>query len=154
MKNIFQNRGHPQLTELLRYGFFGACTTVVNIAVYQLLLLFLDYRISNLIAILSAKLFAYVTNKRFVFRSRCGSLRELLGEMLRFILARGATGLLDYFGLIAAVEVLHLDRVWSKYGLQVLVILLNYVLGKKAVFISTEQPADQSPPSETEGPGE
>ena len=143
-----KHKTHDRWRELFRYAVFGAATTVVNIAVYQLLLLFLDYRISNLIAILASKLFAFVTNKRFVFRSRCHSLRELLGEILRFILARGATGLLDYFGLILAVEVFRLDRVWSKYGLQALVIVLNYVLGKKAVFISTE--TDAALPAESD----
>ena len=125
-----------KITELVRYGFFGAATTVLNLAVYQLLLLFMDYRISNLIAILAAKIFAYVVNKRFVFRSKCGSIKSLLAEMLRFIITRGATGLFDYFALILAVEVFGFERVWSKYVIQVIVIILNYVLGKKAVFLN------------------
>jgi len=131
--------------ELLRYGFFGAATTVVNVAVYQLLLLILDYRLSNLLAVLLSKLFAYVTNKRFVFHSRCRNVPELLREMLRFFLARGATGLLDYFGLIVAVDVFHLDPVWSKYGLQILVIVLNYILGKKTVFLAAPKGGEDPP---------
>ena len=127
---------------MLRYGCFGLATTAVNIVVYQTLLLFLDYRISNLIAILASKLFAYMTNKRFVFHSKCSNKRELLQEICRFILARGATGLLDYFGLIIAVDVFHLNRVWSKYGIQVIVIILNYVLGKKAVFLGSNENKD------------
>ncbi len=131
---IAKIKGNKRLQELLSYGFFGAATTVVNIAAYQLLLLFLDYRISNLIAIIVSKLFAYITNKLFVFHSRCANMKELILEMSRFVLARGATGLVDYFGLIVAVEVMGLNLIWSKYGLQILVIILNYVLGKKAVF--------------------
>ena len=124
-----------RLAEVIRYVFFGVGTTVVNIAIYQSLLPFMDYRVSNLIAILAAKIFAYVTNKLFVFRSKCGSLKELLLEMLRFILARGATGVFDYFGLMFAVDVLRQDRVWSKYVIQIIVIAMNYILGKKAVFV-------------------
>ncbi len=126
------------LREVLRYVFFGALTTLVNIGIYRLLLPLLDYQISNLIAILSAKLFAYVTNKIFVFRSKCASTKELLGEISRFIAARGFTGLVDYFGLIAAVELFHYDPVYSKYVLQVIVIILNYVLGKKAVYLNAK----------------
>ena len=123
-----------RVRELVRYGFFGLATTLVNLGVYRLLLLVCDYRISNLIALISSKLFAYYTNKRFVFHSRCGSGRELVKEMFRFVVSRGATGLLDYVGLIVAVEVFGFDRVYSKYVLLVVVIILNYILGKKVVF--------------------
>jgi len=125
--------------EIILYLIFGLGTTVVNILIYRLFLLVVDYRISNLIALVGAKLFAYTTNKLFVFKSRCNSKKELLMEFVRFFMARGATGLLDYFGLIAAVELFHLDRIWSKYVLQAIVIILNYIFSKKVVFNSSEK---------------
>ena len=126
--------------EIILYLIFGVGTTVVNILIYRLLLTVVDYRISNLIALVGARLFAYITNKLFVFKSKCNSFKELLLEFARFLIARGATGLLDYFGLIAAVELFHLDRIWSKYVLQAIVIVLNYILSKKAVFNSPPKP--------------
>ena len=143
MKKILKDK--ERLKELIRYGIFGLGTSLVNILVYRFLLSFLDYRISNLIAIFVSKAFAYITNKRFVFRSHCENGRELALEIGRFILARGATGLLDYFGLMVAVEVFGFNRVYSKYVIQIIVILLNYVLGKKAVFIdkNIEQESDE-----------
>lgn len=96
---IEQCKANKRFAEIVKYGITGLATTLVNIAVYQFLLLYLDYKISNLIAIVASKLFAYVTNKLFVFGSKCRSVKELLTEMLRFVLARGATGLFDYFGL-------------------------------------------------------
>ena len=137
------------ISELIRYGAAGVATTVVNLGVYHLSLLFLDYKIGNLIALLTAKIFAFFANKTFVFHSKSNDLKDFMKEVYRYILARGGTGLLDYFGLIFAVEVLNLSEVWSKYGLQVLVIILNYVLGKKAVFISGQrQSIDNSELSE------
>ena len=59
--------------------------------------------------------------------------------MVRFVLARGATGMFDYFGLMVAVELFHFDPVWSKYGIQLIVIILNYVLGKRIVFVRTSK---------------
>ena len=139
MKGIIEQcKANKRFAEIVKYGITGLATTLVNIAVYQFLLLFLDYKISNLIAIVASKLFAYVTNKLFVFGSKCRSVKELLAEMLRFILARGATGLFDYFGLFFAVEVLHFSRVGSKYVIQAIVIILNYILGKKAVFLNRD----------------
>ena len=137
MKKVIQKiRKNRKLMDFFRYGVFGVATTVLNIVTYQLLLLFFDYRVSNVIAIIVSKTFAYVTNKFFVFHSRCGNRKELIKEIIRFVLARGATGLLDFFGLIFAVDVMHFSRIWSKYVLQVFIIILNYVLGKKAVFLS------------------
>lgn len=122
--------------ELFIYGIFGIATTLVNIIIYQVFLKCqVDYRISNLIALIGTKLFAYVVNKNFVFKSKCSNFKELFKEFIRFTLARGATGLIDYFGLIFAVEILNLSEFYSKYVLQFIVIVLNYVLGKKAVFI-------------------
>lgn len=120
--------------ELISYGIFGVATTVVNIVLYQVFLLFLDYRISNLIAIIGAKVFAYLVNKVFVFRTKCRGIQELLGEIVRFVFARGFTGLVDYFGLIFLVEVFHWSKSYAKYTIQFLVIILNYVFGKKLVF--------------------
>ena len=126
------------ITELVRYGISGAGTTLLNIFLYQFLLIFLDYRVSNLIAILVSKTFAYAVNKKYVFRSKCKNTRELIAEIVRFIVTRGATGLLDYFGLILAVETFGFDRVWSKYVIQAIVIVLNYILGKRAVFVNND----------------
>lgn len=133
---MYSESSKKNFKELIVYGIFGVLTTAVNILVYQLLLISaVDYRIGNLIALIASKLFAYVVNKHFVFHSKCSNLKELLNEIVRFIAARGFSGLIDYFGLIFAVEFLGFNRVYSKYMLQFIVIVLNYVLGKKAVFI-------------------
>lgn len=125
--------------EFITYGIFGVLTTLVNILLFRLgLELGIVYGIANLIAILGAKIFAYVTNKFFVFRHRCGSLKALLGEILRFVFARGFTGLVDFFGMLLAVELLHADEMLTKYILQVIVILLNYIFSKKLVFRSRD----------------
>jgi putative flippase GtrA len=122
--------------ELWRYFVFGVLTTLVNVLIFQFLLkLSISYLIANLVALIAAKLFAYVTNKHFVFKTQTKGVRSTAREVLRFVFARGFTGLVDYFGLIFMVEALSLDPVLSKYFLQVIVIALNYILGKKMVFV-------------------
>lgn len=121
--------------EILSYLFFGVTTTIVNIVVFQILMkISIDYKIANLLALILAKLYAYITNKLFVFRSHCNSLSELIMEFLRFASARGVTGIIDYFGMIFAIEILNLAPILSKYILQVIVIVLNYILSKMTVF--------------------
>ena len=125
--------------EFITYGIFGVLTTLVNILLFDGgMVLGITYSLANLIAILGAKVFAYVTNKLFVFRHHCESFRALMLEMVRFVFARGFTGLVDFFGLLFAVEILHADAMISKYVLQVIVILLNYVLSKKIIFRSAK----------------
>ena len=122
--------------EFITYGVFGVLTTLVNILIFKLLFenLAIAYGIANIIAVLSAKVFAYITNKLFVFRSHCANVKELLLEIVKYVFARGFTGLIDIFGMFFAVELLHADEMITKYIIQVIVIILNYILGKKVVF--------------------
>lgn len=122
--------------ELISYVIFGVTTTAVNIIIFQLLYSCgIDYKWANLVALILGKAYAYVTNKLFVFRSHCDGWAELMKEFIRFVVARGVTGLVDYFGMIIAVEVWGLSALVTKYFLQILIIILNYVFSKWTVFI-------------------
>ncbi len=121
--------------EFITYGICGAITTILNIVLYWALLNSgIDYKISNIIVLVVVKTVAYILSKIFVFKSKTENIIELFKEMARFIISRGFTMLVDYFGLIFMVEVLRLDNFYSKIFLAILVIILNYILGKKAVF--------------------
>lgn len=130
--------------EICIYICTGIATTILNIALYQLLLKYVDYKISNLIAIISAKVLAYVLQKHFVFRTKCSNAVELIKEIVRYTLSRGFTGIVDYFGVIFLVEICRFNESYVKYFVMLIVIVLNYVLGKKAVFITgTSQKTEQ-----------
>lgn len=121
--------------ELIVYFIFGVSTTLVNILIFQgMVMCGIDYKIANLFAVVLGKLYAYITNKKFVFCSKCESFSEALKEFLRFVYARGITGLIDYFGLIFMVEYINMNPILSKYGLQAIIIVLNYILSKVLVF--------------------
>lgn len=133
-----------KIKEFFLYGVGGIGTTILNVVTYQLLLMIIDYRPANLIAIVFTKLAAYIWNKNLVFKSHCKNFKDFLAEFVRFVLARGFTGLIDYFGVIFAVEILSANKVYSKYALTIIVIIINYVLGKKAVFIDTDKNQDSA----------
>ncbi len=122
--------------EFISYAVFGVLTTIANILVFKLLFehVGMAYGIANIIAVLTAKVLAYITNKLFVFRHHCANAKELLLEIIKYVFARGFTGLIDIFGMFFAVELLHADEMMTKYIIQVIVIVLNYILGKKLVF--------------------
>lgn len=96
--------------------------------------------LSNAIAWIIAVLFAFVTNKIFVFESKDKSLATILKEGVSFIGSRAATGALEIllptllfkFGLNQSF--LGIDGFWAKAFVSVLVIILNYVFSKLIVF--------------------
>ena len=129
VKKKFLNR------ETILYTFFGVMTSALNVVLFKLLLMAkMEYKVANIITLVIVKVTAYIFNKNFVFRSHCKNFIELLKEVFRFIIARGATMLIDYFGLIFMVEVLNRSKVPSKIFITVFVIIINYIIGKKHVF--------------------
>lgn len=138
MKKVVEKK--KSFAEIIRYGIAGITTTLVNIGLYQgLVLLGMDYKAANLLAIICAKIYGYFVNKLFVFKSHCNTRKELFAEIGKFIGARGITGIVDYAGLILLVGVFGFDKVISKYEITVAVIVLNYFLGKFLVFKMSKQ---------------
>jgi putative flippase GtrA len=123
--------------ETARYAAAGFLTTMINIGVYSALIFWnIDYKAANLTALICAKLFAFFANKKYVFRSRCSSRLEFIKETLLYAAARSFTALLDFVLLIIAVEIFCFDRRISKYAITGLVIIINYILLKKIVYVN------------------
>ena len=95
--------------EIILYVFFGGCTTLVNIVVYYAMTRFLgvgEYA-SNVTAWILSVLFAYVTNKIWVFESRSREAKVLLREMGSFFGCRLLSLGLDMGVLWLGIEILH-----------------------------------------------
>lgn len=121
--------------ELCNYIFWGAVSTVLNVGMsWFLVFVGLNYKISNVITLITVKAFCYVTNKLFVFKTPFGSIGIFIKELCSFILARWVTFLVDYFGVVFLVDVLGWTFFLSKCLLSAVVIVLNYVLSKWMVF--------------------
>lgn len=123
------------LKELFWYGVSGITTAAVNVGIYYLLSnIGIDYRVSNFLAIINSKIYSFFTNKYLVFRTHHSSWQESIYEFFKFFLARGFTGIIDFVGVWLMVSILGMDRLISKYVIQIIVIIMNYILGKKIVF--------------------
>ena len=131
-KELFEKK------EAMRYVFWGVVTVGVNYLSYLLLQLFMPYQAANLISIVMTKVFAYCTNRKFVFRSQSGS-REQVKEIIRYILSRGLTGVVDFFGLILLTETILPDDRIGKIVMIGVTTVMNYFLGKIFVFKSSER---------------
>jgi len=119
------------------YAIFGVLTTAINIAVYWLCrnVLGLANVPGTVIAWVAAVLFAFITNKLFVFDSKDMSMRVFFSEMIRFFLARIATGILEVLIMFIGVDVMHGPSMVLKVITNIIVIIVNYILSKLLVFI-------------------
>jgi putative flippase GtrA len=121
--------------ETVSYGIWGLITSAWNIGVFQqLFFLGIDYRTANVTALITTKIFAYIVNKKFVFKSHCSGKKELAAEIYRFIAARGFTMLIDFALLMALTDYLHVNPQAGKIVVTGIVIFLNYILSKLHVF--------------------
>ena len=123
--------------EIINYLFFGGCTTVVNFVSYYIPsnLLGIDEIVSNIIAWVVSVLFAYITNKIFVFESKDKDLKKNIKELISFVAAWLLTGALCDIGLFALmVKILKLNDIISKVTTQVIVVVVNYVISKLVIF--------------------
>ena len=122
--------------DVLLYLIFGGLTTAVNYAVYLPLYNLLGWSgtLSNVIAWVAAVLFAFVTNKPFVFQSHDWFPKVLLPELTKFVGCRVGSGILETAIIFVAVDWLQGNgNIW-KLVTAVFVIVLNYIGSKWLVF--------------------
>lgn len=123
--------------EVINYLIFGALSTLVNFVTYYISarLLGIDEVISSGISWFCSVLFAYITNKIFVFESKTNGIKQLVKEITTFFLARVLSGILCDVGTFAImVKVLHINDIISKVVTQVMVIIVNYIFSKLIIF--------------------
>ena len=119
--------------ELVLYVFFGTLTFLVNVIVYFVFenVLGVNYLVSNVIAWFFSVLFAYVTNRIWVFESKSPSI---LKEMSLFFGGRIFSGVVDTALMYLFIDVLFIGDTISKIVVQVIVVILNYIFSKLIVF--------------------
>ena len=121
--------------DILRYIFWGGCTTLVNlISFYVLRKLRVGLNIANVISIILAILFAYVVNSRFVFQDKCQTLADHIRPFCKFISARLMTMVIEVGGVWLLVAKLGMNDMVGKFATQFIVLILNYVFSKFFVF--------------------
>lgn len=133
--------------EFIMYIIMGVLTTLVNWVSYWFLIRVIvtgndlfNMTASNVIAWIISVLFAYITNKIWVFNSKSWKPGFIAGELFKFVGSRILTGCLEWFGLPFLVWIgLNQPALGAKGGVakiivSVLVVILNYVFSKLIIF--------------------
>ena len=121
--------------EVILYGIFGIFTTIVNLGIFYLLtyILHLEENISNIIAILCAVIFAYITNKDLVFHSNAKLVKEKIMQFIKFLSGRAFTMIVEWGGCLL-LFLTPVPQMISKLAMTVIVIILNFFISKLLVF--------------------
>lgn len=121
--------------EVLLYLVFGGLTTLVNVLTYFVLRLFkLEVYLSNLFAWIISVLFAFITNKLFVFESKGKTAKKNVKELVSFFGFRILSLGIDMGAMYLLLNVIESGEVFAKIMANVIVIILNYIFSKLFVF--------------------
>ncbi|MBO0450464.1 GtrA family protein [Enterococcus sp. MJM12] len=129
------------LWEVFIYLFFGGLATVVNFVIYFFARDAFNLNLfnSNSISWLAAVLFAFVTNKLWVFKSESENFFELIIEFGKFIFYRIVSYGLDMGMMFLFVDSLEIADFWAKLITQVVVVIANYLFSKLFIFKSKDK---------------
>ena len=134
-------RLYRKYEELVMYLIVGVCTMIVSLVSYYILAnpMGIYYQAANIISWVLAVAFAYVTNKKYVFKSKYTGLSGTAREMTSFVSSRIASLLAEIVSMYFFVQICQIDDNIVKLMNQVLVTVLNYIFSKFWVFRKCRQ---------------
>lgn len=124
--------------EIINYLIVGILTTLISIISYAILTITvlnpnneIQLQIANIISWIIAVIFAYITNKKYVFESKEKNIKK---EFTKFTTSRITTLLIEMLFMYIFVSILKYNDKIMKVIAQLVVIILNYVFSKIFVF--------------------
>ena len=130
------NNGEPMKNFILKhksiilYVIFGGMTTIVDWTVSFILYSRLNPHVANVIAWVTAVLFAFAVNKIWVYESKTKGFIPVSKELVSFSLGRLSSLGLQELIVFLAVDLGGIDIAPVKICASVLVVIVNYILGK------------------------
>ena len=122
--------------EGINYLIFGFLAFVLNYILYFIFAdtIVMHYMAATVLSWVLTVVFAYWTNRTFVFKSQNKGAQSLGKEFIAFIGARVATEVMELAMMYIMVDIAGLNEYISKFVCQVIVILANYFLSKLWIF--------------------
>ena len=127
--------------EKILYVIFGILTTIVNLIAYYLFsnIININYLMSNTIAWIISVVFAYITNKFFVFNNSDINKDVIIEEFIKFMNCRLISGLSEVVLLFLFVDLLLMNDIVAKLIIGVLVALINFIFSKVFIFKGVDE---------------
>lgn len=128
------------LKEISLYILFGVLTTIVSISLFYLFHRIWSWNehISNILSWICAVLFAFFTNRIWVFAQSTHGFLPLIRQMASFFGGRLLTLGLEEGIILIFITWLHYNSMVVKTVAQIIVIATNYLISKLWVFREKE----------------
>ena len=122
--------------ETISYLIFGILSTIVNIATYVFFsrIIKINFMVSNIIAWFVAVIFAYITNKFFVFESKDINIKFILKEITSFMSLRILSGLTELILMYIMINIMLINDFIVKIITNIVVVILNFIFSKLIIF--------------------
>lgn len=122
--------------ETISYLIFGILSTIVNIATYVFFsrIIKINFMVSNIIAWFVAVIFAYITNKFFVFESKNINIKFILKEITSFMSLRILSGLTELILMYIMINLILINDFIVKIITNIVVVILNFIFSKLIIF--------------------
>ena len=126
--------------EIITYVIFGVLATIVDFGSYLIMtrILHLDEHFSNIFSQFIAIIFAFFTNKIFVFNDKSCDIKSYIIQFVKFVSLRIVTLAINSVLFSLMVELLHINDILTKVLVAVIVVILNYIFSKLIVFKKKE----------------
>ncbi|MDN6664812.1 MAG: GtrA family protein [Tetragenococcus koreensis] len=139
MKQLIRKiKEDKKLREVITYLFFGGMTTVVNFVVFFLARNLLGWNlvVSNTLSWILSVLFAFATNKKWVFKSKSTGTKQFLVELGKFFFYRIVSFGIDMGCMLLFIDVFKMGEFLAKLITQTIIVVANYVFSKFLIFTS------------------
>ena len=132
---------YHQNKEIILYLVFGVMAFCLSVGLFALFhsVAGMNVLLANAVSWIITVLFAFFTNRTYVFRAGSGGLPVLFRQMLSFCSGRLFTLLVEEAILWIFISVLDFASIPVKIAAQVVVVVLNYVISKWIVFAKKEE---------------
>lgn len=129
---------YKKYDEIINYLIVGVLTTIVSLIIYYGLVYTIlnpqnaiQLQIANILSWIGAVAFAYITNRKYVFKSKSKNIKK---EAASFVSSRILTLLMDMGVMFLTVTIFKMNDKIAKLISQVIVTIANYVFSKLFVF--------------------
>ena len=129
---------YKKYEEIIKYVIVGVLTTIVSLLTYYICVFTIlnpnnaiELQIANVISWIASVTFAYFTNRKYVFKSKN---KNKLKEASKFYLSRLSTLIIDMLFMMLFVTIFLINDKLSKFLVQFIILILNYVFSKLFVF--------------------
>lgn len=136
IRNLFIIMNKIINRETISYLIFGILTTIVDAVTFFILnkMFKIEYILATIVAWVLAVLFAYITNKIWVFKSKSIKFSIVITEAISFFIARLVSLIFTIMWMIITVEFFKMDSMISKLLSNIFVVIMNYFFSKLFIF--------------------